>query len=311
MIRLSKRPANLEQLAELAVQPSARVRVAVARCANAFVLRAGIQAYESGLAEPVLIGDPEATRARATECGLDISRFELIPVFDDETAVSRAIDLHEAGEVGLIMKGLVPTATLLKGLLARAGKSGARGVVSHVAAFDSPVDGRLMLMTDAGVNIAPNLQRKVDIVKNALGVAGALGFEQPRTALLAATEKVNFPAMPATLDADLISKMGARGEFGDALVHGPLSLDLAVSKESAECKGVDHPVAGQADVLVLPDIESANVLYKSLTVLSRSPMAGVVVGTGVPVVVPSRGDTDRNKYFSLALSAYLASRRAA
>lgn len=306
---MPRRPGNLEQLAELAVHTSARERVAVARCADAFVLQAGIQAYESGLAEPVFIGNIEATRARADECGLDISRFELIPAADDEAAVSRAIDLHEAGEAGLIMKGLVSTATLLKELLSRAGKAGTRGVVSHVAVFDSPMDGRLMLMTDAGVNIAPNLQRKVDILKNALGVARALGFEQPRTALLAATEKVNFPAMPATLDADLISKMGARGEFGDALVHGPLSLDLAVSKQSAECKAVDHPVAGHADVLVLPDIESANVLYKSLTVLSRSPMAGVVVGTGVPVVVPSRGDTDRNKFFSLALAAYLAARK--
>jgi phosphate butyryltransferase len=298
-------------MAAPAVEASGMQRVAVARCADAFVLRAGVHAYEAGLAEPVLIGDPEATRSRADECGLDVSAFELIPARDDTEAVAKAIELHESGDVNLIMKGLVPTATLLKALLARAGETGASGVVSHISAFNSPYDGRLMILTDAGVNISPTMQRKVDIVKNALAAARALGIERPRTALLAATEKVNYPAMPATLDADVISKMAGRGEFGDAVIHGPLSLDLAVSEESARCKGVDHPVAGRADVLVLPDIESANVLYKSLAVFSGCTMAGVVVGTGVPVVVPSRGDTDKSKFHSIALAAYLASRRAA
>jgi phosphate butyryltransferase len=285
--------------------------VAVARCADAFVLRASIQAHESGLAEPVLIGDLEATKARADECGLDISAFEFIEAKDDPEAVAKSIELHESGRVDLIMKGLVPTATLLRALLKRAGETGTRGVVSHVSVFDSPYDGRLMLLTDAAVNISPSLQRKVDIVKNVLAVARALGFAEPKVALLAATEKVNFPAMPATLDADVIAMMARQGEFGNAQVQGPLSLDLALSETSAQCKGVTGPVAGRADVLVLPDIESANVLYKSLTVFSGCVMAGVVVGTGVPVVVPSRGDSEQTKYNSLALAAYLASRRAA
>ena len=163
-----------------------------------------------------------------------------------------------------------------------------------------------MLLTDAGVNIRPNLQRKMDILKNAMAVARALSIRQPRAAILAATEKVNFPAMPATLDADLLAKMGAAGEFGAALVAGPMALDVAVSPRSARIKGVDNPVAGRADILVAPDIECGNVLYKSLNTFSRAEMAGIVVGSGVPMVVPSRGDSDRSKLSSLALAAYLA-----
>lgn len=293
----------------LAVAAPGMRRVAVARCADAFVLRASIQAHESNLAEPVLIGDPDKTRARAHECGLDISGFELIEAKDDNEAVATAIDLHKSGKADLIMKGLVPSAALLKALLKSAGETGTLGVVSHVSAFNSPCDGRLMLLTDPAVNISPSLQRKVDIVKNALYVARALGFSEPKVAMLAATEKVNFPAMPATLDADVIAMMARQGEFGNAQVQGPLSLDLALSETSAQCKGVTGPVAGRADVLVLPDIESANVLYKSLTVFSGCTMAGVVVGTGVPIVVPSRGDSDKSKYNSLALATYLATRR--
>lgn len=308
---MAPRPNNLEEVADLARKAAGGQRVGIARCANAFVLKAGIQAYEAGLAEPVLIGDPEATRKRADECGLDISPFELVPASNDTEAVAKAVELHAAGDIKLIMKGLVPTATLLKALLKYAGETGTRGVVSHIAIFNSPCSGKLMFLSDAAVNISPNLQRKVDIVKNVLAAARALGFEKPKAALLAATEKVNYPAMPATLDADLISKMCAGGEFGDALVHGPLSLDLAVSEISVQCKGYEHPVAGHADILVAPDIESANVLYKSLTVFSNCAMGGVVVGTGVPVVVPSRGDTDQTKFYSLALASYLATRSAA
>jgi len=168
-----------------------------------------------------------------------------------------------------------------------------------------------MLLTDAGVNIRPNLQRKMDILKNAIGVARALGIQQPRAAILAATEKVNFPAMPATLDADLLSKMAADGVFGDALVAGPLALDLAVSKASALLKGVDNPVAGHADILLTPDIESGNILHKALSTLLNIPIASVVVGSSAPVVVPSRGDSQRSTLTSIALAVYLAQQNGA
>ncbi|GAB7021826.1 phosphate acyltransferase [Salidesulfovibrio brasiliensis] len=281
-------------------------KVAVARSAEGFVLEAAVQAHEAGIAEPILVGDAEATRSVAKTLGLDISDLEIIPIRSDDEAVFEAVRLFREGRAELIMKGLVSTATLLKAVLNKeTGVPPKAGILSHVTVFDSPVGG-LTLLTDAGVNIKPTLQRKVDILKNALDVARRLGLSQPRCALLAATEKVNYPAMPATMEADVIARMAEQGEFGDALVAGPLSLDLALSPDSARCKGVDGPVAGCANVLLTPDIESGNVLYKALATLCRTPLASVVVGSRVPVVVPSRADTPDSKFNSMALAAYLS-----
>lgn len=287
-------------------------KVAIARSAEGFVLRAGIEAYERGIAEPILIGDLDATRRIADARGLDISSFRAMDIGEDRQAVAEAVRLFRQGEAQLIMKGLVPTATLLKGVLDKEiGVPHPSRILSHVAVFESPLDGRLMLMTDPGVNINPNLQRKADILRNALDVARCLGMERPRVAILAATEKVNYPAMPATLDADILTKMAARGEFGDAVVAGPLSLDLALSGEIAACKRFESPVAGCADILVTPDIEAGNILYKSLSVFCGCVMAAVVVGSRVPVVVPSRGDSNASKFLSIALASLLARRTSA
>lgn len=286
-------------------------KVAIARSAEGFVLRAGIEAFHRGVAEPVLIGDLDETRRIADERGLDISPFRQIHMADDAGAVFEAVRLFREGEAQLIMKGLVPTATLLKAVLNKeTGVPRPSRILSHVSVFESPLDGRLMLMTDPGVNIAPSMQRKVDILKNALDVARMLGMKEPKAAILAATEKINYPAMPATLDGDILTKMARQGAFGDAQVLGPLSLDLAVSREVAATKRFDSPVAGNADILVTPDIEAGNVLYKSLSTLSGCVMAAVVVGSRVPVVVPSRGDSDASKFHSIALASVLAKRSA-
>lgn len=287
-------------------------RVAIARSAEGFVLRAGVEAYERGVAEPILIGDIEETQRIADERGLDISRFQAIHITDDELAVAEAVRLFREGEAQLIMKGLVSTATLLKAVLNKeTGVPHPSRILSHVGVFESPIDGRLMVMTDPGVNITPSLQRKVDILKNALDVARKLGVHEPKAAILAATEKINYPAMPATLDGDILSKMARQGEFGDAKVLGPLSLDIAVSKDAAATKQFDDPVAGNADILLTPNIEAGNILYKSLTTLSGCTMAAVVVGSQVPVVVPSRGDSDASKFHSIALASLLAHRSSA
>jgi phosphate butyryltransferase len=286
------------------------MRVAIAPCAERFVLRAALAAAEAGLASPVFIGDRERACAAAETLCPNFADFEFVDCPDDNEAVALAVDYYRQGKVQFIMKGLVSTATLLKAALAKgAGLVSPGGIVSLVSVFDAPNQHdspRLMLLTDAGVNIRPNLQRKMDIIKNALGVARALGIRQPRVAVLAATEKVNFPAMPATLDADLLSKMAADGTFGDALVAGPLALDLAVSPASAKLKGIDNPVAGHADILLTPDIESGNILHKALSTLLNIPLASVVVGSKAPVVVPSRGDSERSKFVSIALAVHLA-----
>ncbi|MEF2231478.1 MAG: bifunctional enoyl-CoA hydratase/phosphate acetyltransferase [Pseudodesulfovibrio sp.] len=284
-------------------------RVAIARSAEGHVLRAGVDAYERGMAEPVLIGDLEGTARVAAERGLDISRFRAIDMPDDQAAVAEAVRLFREGEADFIMKGLVSTATLLKAVLNKeTGVPHPSRILSHVSVFESPVDGRLMIMTDPGVNIQPTLQRKVDILRNALDVARALGMARPRVAVLAATEKVNYPAMPATLDADILTKMARKGEFGDARVQGPLSLDLAVSPQAAASKRCIGEVAGCADILLTPNIEAGNILYKSLSTLCGCVMAAVVVGSRVPVVVPSRGDSDASKFHSMALARLLTRR---
>lgn len=305
--------ANLDGLVRAALAGVDRPpRVAIARSAEGHVLRAGVQAFARGMAEPVLIGDQGETARVAAECGLDISRFRAVEMADDQGAVAEAVRLFREGEVRFIMKGLVPTATLLKAVLNKeTGVPHPSRILSLVAAFESPVDGRLMLMTDAGVNIRPTLQRKADILRNVLDVARALGMERPRVAILAATEKVNYPAMPSTLDADILTKMARKGEFGEADIQGPLSLDLAMSPQVAASKRCGGPVAGRADILLTPDIESGNILYKSLSTLCGRVMASVVVGSQAPVVVPSRGDSDASKFHSIALASLLAQRTGA
>jgi phosphate butyryltransferase len=300
-------PKSLDELVEAVSRASGPMRkVAIARSANAFVLRSALYAHKRGLAEPIFIGDAGQTLEKARECGLDLTGFRLIDVADDAEAVNEAVRLYKTCEASLIMKGLVSTNILLKAVLDKEKGVPPKGILSHVAVFAPPDMNRLMLMSDAGVNIKPTLQRKVEIVKNALAVARKLGIEAPRVAMLAATEKVNYPAMPATLDAELAARMAEQGEFGDAVVAGPLSLDLAVALDAARNKGVDNPVAGRADILCVPDIESGNILYKSLSTFLRLDMAGVVVGSGVPIVVPSRGDSERSKFYSLALAVFLS-----
>jgi len=322
----------LDDIIRAVQEHGSTLRVAIAPCAERFVLRAALDAARLGLAQPVFIGNRERACAAAQTLCPNFAEFEFIDCDDDAEAVHKAVELYREGRAQLIMKGLVSTSTLLKAVLAKdAGLVTPGGILSLVSVFDAPPqaaenDGgaeamdvadeakatnadqppRLMLLTDAGVNIRPNLQRKMDILKNAIGVARALGIARPRAAVLAATEKVNFPAMPATLDADLLSKMAADGIFGDALVAGPLALDLAVSPTSARLKGVDNPVAGHADILLAPDIESGNILHKAIGMLLGAPIASVVVGSKAPVVVPSRGDSERSKLASIALAVFLA-----
>ncbi|MGE4296549.1 MAG: phosphate acyltransferase [Desulfovibrionaceae bacterium] len=328
---------SLDALVAAVLATGRPLRVAVAPCAEAFVLQAAAQAHARGLADPICIGNAARTLEKARQLGIDPATLTIVPEPDDAAAVQRAVDFFRAGEADLIMKGLVSTSTLLKAILNKdTGVPPQDGILSHVTVFDAPLPlaasdaspgsppdapsdapppaPRLMLLTDAGVNIRPTLQRKAEIVKNAVDVARRLGIAAPRVAMLAATEKVNYPAMPATLDADMIAKMADQGAFGDVRVAGPMALDMAVSPQAAALKGATGPdavgavaeVAGHADILCAPDIESANILYKALGTLLRTPLASVVVGSRVPVVVPSRADSGRSKFLSIALAAWLA-----
>ncbi|WP_027722242.1 phosphate acyltransferase [Maridesulfovibrio zosterae] len=285
-----------------------KTRVAIAPCAEEFVMRSALAAHAEGIAEPIFIGNKDKTLAVANEHGMDISNFEFHEENDDKEAVSIAVSFYRQGRTDLIMKGLVSTSVVLKAILNKQTGVPPKGIISLVSVFESPDSKRLILLTDPGVNIKPNLQRKADILRNALDVARKLGITQPKAAILAATEKVNYPAMPATLDADILAKMSAEGAFGDAHVAGPLALDIAISSTAAACKGIDSPVAGSADILLTPEIESGNILYKALTTIAGKTFASVVIGSEVPIVVPSRGDSDKSKFNSIALGCYLSGR---
>lgn len=325
---------TLEDIMTAVVAKDAHMRLAVAACAESHALMAALEARDMGLVIPYLVGDMEKTEAIAKEHGTSLEGCTLVHEPDVHAAAKAAVSAVAGGEADVLMKGLINTDDFLRAVLNRRTGIASGGVLSHVAVCAIPdmsgqgvcarqtaafgqgvkpsqtssLGQRLVCVTDCAMNISPHLQRKLEIVRNALGVVRGLGLGTPCVAMLAATEKVMLPAMPATLDAQLIARMAAQGEFGDdVLVAGPMALDVAVSADIAARKGIHDPVAGRANILCAPDIESGNVLYKALTTLVCTEMAGVLVGTTAPVVMSSRGDRQRTKLLSIALAAHLAS----
>lgn len=294
---------TLDRMVELVRARSTAARVVIAACAEANAVLAGLEAHRQGLAEPVFVGDVERMKALPELAGADFSGFECLHEPDTAAALKLSLDLLQEGRAGFLMKGGVKTDVLLRAVL---GRKRGEGLLSHIGVFPHPREERLLIVTDAGVNISPTLTRKIDIIKNAVDVAKRLGMDPPKVAVLSATEKVSYNDMVSSKDADILARLCRMGIFGDAVVGGPFALDIAVSEEKARAKGVDHPVAGRADILCAPNIVTGNVLYKAVTSLMDLPMAGIVVGAGCPLVVPSRGDSDRSKFYALALAAYLA-----
>ena len=295
---------SLDQMVELVRSRKTPVRVVIAACAEANAVLAGLEAARQGLAEPVFVGDVERMRGLPELAGENFNAFECLHEPDDKKALAASLDLLQDGQAQFLMKGAVKTDVLLRLVLGR--KQGGMGLLSHIGVFPHPREERLLIVTDAGVNIAPSLTRKIDIINNAVAVAKKLGMDPPKVAVLSATEKVSYNDMVSSKDADILAKLCRMGIFGDAVVGGPFALDIAVSGDKARAKGVDHPVAGRADILCAPNIVTGNVLYKAVTSLMDLPMAGIVVGASYPLVVPSRGDSDRSKFYALALAAYLA-----
>ena len=269
------------------------------------VLEALAVAQDRGIAQAVLVGDEPAIRATAAQCGVAIEGMEIVHEPDLEQAARTAMILVAQGRAQVAMKGKVDTATFLHAALDREFGLRTGALLSHVAVFDMPSLGRLLLVSDAGVNIAPSLAEKADIVRNAIYVAHRLGIAQPRVAVLASTETVN-PRIPANVEAAALAKMADRGQITGALVDGPLALDNAISVEAAHDKDIDSPVAGRADIVISPDIEAGNVLVKAIVYFAQCPMAGVVVGARAPLIVASRSDTYESKLDSLALGVVMA-----
>ena len=305
----------MKYISELVAAAAAggKIRLAVAAAQEVSVLEAVVDAHKAGIAEPLLVGDPEAIAAAARQAndglGLNISGFQIIPAKDLYASAAKAVELVRRGEADILMKGIMDTSLLLKAALNKESGINAGRLACHVAVMEVPTYHKLLVLTDAAINIAPDLAGFVDIIASAVTVSRALGVELPKAAILAAVEKVNAEKMPCTVTAAILTQMNRRGQIKNCVVDGPLALDNAISAESARIKKIVSEVAGDADILVAPDIEAGNILYKCLLDLSRAKGAAIVMGAAKPIVLTSRADTAETKLASIALAA-LTGRRA-
>jgi phosphate butyryltransferase len=263
------------------------------------------RAVAAGLVRPLLVGRRALIESLIEKIGLQGFRPEIVDCADDAAAVELAVRKVRSGEAQMLMKGLVSTGTFLKGVLNKEFGLRQRALLSHVAVYEAQAPERLVFLTDVAMNIAPDLSQKAQILENAVWLAHALGVDRPKVAAIAAVETVN-PEMPATVDAAALAKMADRGQIKGCVVDGPLALDNALSVEAARHKGISSPVAGVADVLLLPDIEAGNVLYKMIGLARTWPLAAVLVGATAPVVLTSRADSDDTKFNSIALAAAIS-----
>jgi phosphate butyryltransferase len=294
---------NFAQVLE-AVKGTIPQRVAVAVAQDDAVLEAVRSAKEQGIADFILVGDAKKIEDVAAKLGVSLAGLEIIHEPDDKQAAYRAVSLVSGGQANVLMKGLINTADLLRAVLDKEVGLRTGRVLSHAAVFDIPGFDRLITVTDGGMNITPALQQKADIIQNSIGIAKVLGIEPAKIAVLAAVEVVN-PDMPSTLEAAALAKMADRGQIKGAVIDGPLALDNAINIEAARHKGIKSPVAGLADILLVPTIEVGNVLGKSLIYFAKARMAGLILGAARPVIVTSRADTHESKVMSIALGALL------
>jgi phosphate acetyltransferase len=267
-------------------------------------LRGAVEAAVEGLIEPTLIGDEAGIRALAAETGLDISPYPILQADSGVKAAELGVAICRAGKAQAMMKGSLHTDELMKAALNRDTGLRTARLISHVFIMDTPAYARTLLITDAAINIEPELVDKVDIVQNAIDLAHALGIPEPKVALLSAIETVN-PKIKSTLDAAALCKMADRGQITGGILDGPLAFDTAVSEKAAEIKKLVSPVTGEADILVVPDLESGNMLAKQLEYLGGAQLAGIVLGAKVPAILTSRADSAETRLTSCAVAVLL------
>ncbi|VAW28580.1 Branched-chain phosphotransacylase [hydrothermal vent metagenome] len=288
----------------LKAQKSKRLVAAYAN--DAHTIGAVSQAVDLGIIEATLVGDEEIIAGACKQENIDINKFEIVHEPEEMQAARRAVALINEGRGDMLMKGLVSTDKYMRAILNKEnGLMTPGAILSHVTVTENPVYHKLLVVGDVAIIPLPELKEKIAITNYLISVAHALGNTLPKVAVLAATEQV-MPKMPACVDAALISKMADRGQITGALVEGPLALDVAIDKESAEIKKINSPVAGDADCLVFPNIESGNIFYKTNTKLAGGEQGAIVVGAKVPAVLSSRGDSIKTKLYSIALAAILA-----
>jgi phosphate butyryltransferase len=296
---------KLSEIVEMAKSKSTIRKVAVAAAGNQEVLEALKNAVENGIIEPVLIGDEELIRSISEKIGFDISSFEVINTIDNVEASAKAVKLIKKGKAEILMKGNVSTGILLKAVLDKEIGLRKGALLSHVALFETPYYHKLLGVTDAAMNVSPDLQEKIGIIKNAVEVFHKLGNTNPKVGIVGSVETIN-PRMEATMHAATISMMNYRKQITGCVIDGPLAIDGAVSKKSADLKNITSDVAGDVDIILAPDIDGANILYKTMNFLGGATAAAVIMGAKVPIVLTSRGDTEKSKFLSIALAAAIA-----
>lgn len=295
---------SLDLLVQMALKKG-RKRIAVAVAQDEDVLKAIKNAVEKNLISPVLVGDKSEIQEEAARVSFDLQQAEIIHEPDKNAACALAVKLVKQGNADILMKGMVSTGQFVKAIIDKEYGLLKGGLLSHLAFFETRYYHKILCITDAALNIAPDMNEKVAIINNAVAVYHQLGIPVPLVAVLAAVESVN-PKMEATVHAAMLTQMQKRMQITGCIVDGPLALDNAVSADAAKHKSIVSDVAGNADILVAPDLNSGNILYKSLNFLGGAVCAAIVAGASVPVVLTSRADEDRSKFLSIALAVATA-----
>jgi phosphate acetyltransferase len=291
-----------------AAREKAPLATAVAHPCDETSLQGALEAAEAGLIVPILVGPKEKIAAVARSLKADISRFEIVDVSHSHAAAEKAVELVRLGKAELLMNGSLHSDELLSAVANR--ETGLRTArrISHVFVMDVPSHPQTLFITDAAVNIAPDLMAKRDIIQNAIDLFTGLDLGTPKVAILSAVETIN-PSIPSTIEAAALCKMADRGQITGGEIDGPLAFDNAISMEAARIKGIKSPVAGQAQILVVPNLEAGNMLAKNLSFLSKADAAGIVLGARVPIILTSRADNVRTRMASCAVAMLFAHRR--
>jgi phosphate butyryltransferase len=277
-------------------------RLVLAAAEDENALEAAFLAHQKGIIHLICTGNKHKIEQIAKECKIDLGGVEIIEAKDKYQSVEYAIKYINEGKAQILMKGHISTSDLLKGVLNKEWGLRSGNLLSHFTIVELKTYHKLLSVTDVAMNIAPNLSEKTGIIKNAVDYMKKVGFDDPKVAIISAVETVN-ETMPSTIDAAILAKMSDRGQITNCIIDGPFALDNAVSMESAKHKGISSPVAGDTDLLIMPDIEAGNIFYKTLGFLTDSKIAAVVLGAKAPIVLTSRSDSEEAKFNSICLAA--------
>lgn len=300
---------RVEEILSLAKSTGTQYRMAIAGAESHSALETAAVAMETGLVESILVGDGGRIRDAASQLEINLEKFLIYDIPDPTEAMNKSCQLVADGQADFLFKGSVSTRIFLKGVLSREFGFRTDRILSHVGVFNIPGEDRIMIITDAGVNVQPDLDRKMHILLNAVDLAHILGNARPKVAMLSFVEEAADPNVQSTAEANSIAEMYRTGQIPDCVVEGPYSLDVALSPEAARIKGVKGEVAGRADVIVMHDIGMGNVLYKALLLWCKPVLASVVMGARIPLIVTSRADSMKTKLNSIALGIVTAEHR--